>query len=95
MCAGVKLVIVRTKFCPIFRTEYGIGVCKNCQNVIIESETVFRIDKLRLPSHGLVSERFRSELLQKAPDLFTQFNKNQHKPRLRTKTKNFMPSEFL
>ena len=29
------------------------------------------------------------------PDLFTQFNENQHKPRLRTKTENFMRSEFF
>ena len=41
---------------------------------------------LRLRAHGVVSERFHSELFQKAPDLLTQFNKNQHKPRLRTKT---------
>ena len=36
--------------------------------------------RIRLRVHGIVSERFHSELIQKAPDLFTQFNENQHKP---------------
>ena len=29
------------------------------------------------------------------PDFLTQFNENQDRPRLRTKTKNLMRSEFL
>ena len=63
--------------------------------VIIPCSQHSQYAKLRLRAHGVVSDRFHSELFQKAPDLFTYFNENQHKPRLRTKTKNFMRSEFL
>ena len=45
-----------------------------------------------LRAHGVVSERFHSELFS---DLFTKFNNNQHKPRLRTETKNPTLSKFL
>ena len=53
------------------------------------------IDFYRLCARSVVSERFQSELFQKAPELFTQFNENYHRPRLRTKTKNFIQSDFF
>ena len=46
--------------------------------------------RLRLRAHGVVSERFHSELFQEAQGLLTKFNENQHEPRLWAKTKHFM-----
>ena len=41
--------------------------------------------RLGLRAHGVVSERFHSELFQKAPDLLTKFNGNSNRePRLWT-----------
>ena len=41
--------------------------------------------RLGLRAHGVVSERFHSEIFQKAPDLLTKFNGNsKREPRLWT-----------
>ena len=46
---------------------------------------------LRVPAQGVVSERFHSELFQKAPDFLTQIMKTSiNLASLRTKPKNFM-----
>ena len=36
---------------------------------------------LRVRAHGVVSERFHSELFKKVPNFLTQINENQDKPR--------------
>ena len=46
-------------------------------------------------TYGVVSERFHSESFQKAPNLFTQFNENQHKSHLRTKNKLHVIKIFI